>query len=150
MRALRIIWGGFAVVGIATVCVLLRHEMAAVVALPASSGFRMAWQEKGRVASPSGKCEIVTYEGNAGAMTSFEYLCFVVKPGAKVDPDHYGDNKPVLSSSDAMPKLQWLSYDRLAVDTAGGEVWEERPYVWNDKLTVVFSNAPWPTSWVNR
>lgn len=45
--------------------------------------FPWVWEEKARVAAPSGRCELVTYEGNRGAMSSFAYVCFLVTPGGK-------------------------------------------------------------------
>lgn len=68
--------------------------------------FPWVWQEQGRVAAPSRGCELVTYEGNRGAMSSFAYVCFLVKPGVKVDPNSCDLYEPVLSSSRVSPKIR--------------------------------------------
>jgi hypothetical protein len=90
--------------------------------------FPWVWQEKGRVVAPSGLYEIVTYEGNRGAMSSFAYVCFLVKPGGKADPNTCDYYEPVLSTSHTLPKPQWESNGRLVIDCEGGYVGHHRPY----------------------
>ncbi len=58
--------------------------------------FPWVWEEKGRVPAPSPGCELVTYQGNRGAMSSFAYVCFLVKAGAKADPNACDFFEPVL------------------------------------------------------
>src|SRR5947209_4093498 len=84
--------------------------------------FPWVWEEKGRVAAPSGRCELVTYEGNRGAMSSFAYVCYLVKPGAKADPNACDFYEPVVSSSHVPPKVQWASDDRLLMSSEGGYI----------------------------
>ena len=90
--------------------------------------FPWVWEEKERVAAPSGRCELVIYEGNRGAMSSFAYACFLVKPGAKANPNDCDFYEPVLSSSHVRPKVQWASDDRLLMSSEGGYVTHVRPW----------------------
>jgi hypothetical protein len=90
--------------------------------------FPWVWEEKGRKADPSGKCEVVTYEGNRGAMSSFAYVCYLVKPGQKLDPNACDFYEPILSSSHTLPKLRWADSHRLVINPEGGYVNHERPY----------------------
>src|ERR1041384_5539479 len=89
--------------------------------------FPWVWEETGRVASPSGECELVTYEGNRGAMSSFAYVCFLVRPGAKADPNACNYHEPVLSSSHLPPKARWEGSRRLVISPEGGYVTHTRP-----------------------
>jgi hypothetical protein len=90
--------------------------------------FPWVWEEKGRVPAPSQNCELVTYEGNRGAMSSFAYVCFLVKPGAKADPNACDLYEPVLSSSHVPPKVHWDGDHKLVIRPDGGYVTHQRPY----------------------
>jgi hypothetical protein len=138
MRAIKIIRNCLAVVGVVWLCMPIYRQIKKVMTL----SFPWVWQEKGRVASPSGTCEVVTFEGNRGAMSSFAYVCFLVKPGQKVDPNTCDYDEPVLSSSHNSPKTLWKDGDHLVVDTDGGYVSHERPYSREFKVAIEFRNEP--------
>jgi hypothetical protein len=141
MRALKIIRDAFAVVGVVGLCIFLYHETKTVMSFP------WVWQEKGRVASPSGGCEVVTYEGDRGAMSSFAYVCFRVKPGEKVDPNTCDYYEPVLSSGHVLPKVLWEGSSQLVINTEGGYVTHERPYSREFKVAIEFQNEPLSPQW---
>jgi len=106
--------------------------------------FPWVWHEKGRVASPSGASELVTYEGNRGAMSSFAYVCFLVRPGGKADPnacDLYG---PVLSTSHTPPQPRWENNGRLIISCDGGYVTHQRPYSRDFNVAIVVQGAENP------
>ena len=90
--------------------------------------FPWVWQEKGRVAAPSGACEFVTYEGNRGAMSSFAYVSFLVAPGGKADPNACDYYAPILSTSHTPPRARWENSGRLVISCDGGYVTHLRPY----------------------
>lgn len=93
-----------------------------------TSAFPWVWEEKGRVPAPSRGCDLVIYQGNRGAMSSFAYVCFLVKPGAKADPNACDNYEPVLSSSHVPPKAHWDGDHKLVISPEGGYVTHERPY----------------------
>ncbi len=99
------------------------------------------------MASPSGTCEVVTYQGDRGAMSSFAYVCVLVKPGEKVDPDNYDFYQLVLSSSHVVPKVHWVSGGQLVIDTEGGYVTHELPYSRKFKVAIRFKNEPLSPQW---
>jgi hypothetical protein len=90
--------------------------------------FPWVWEEHGRVTAPSRGCEVVTYEGNRGAMSSFAYVSFLVKPGTKADPNACNYYEPILSSSHVPPKVRWVSDHKLLISPEGGYVTHQRPY----------------------
>jgi len=90
--------------------------------------FPWVWQEQGRVRAPSGACELVTYEGNRGAMSSFAYVAFLVAPGGKADPNACDYYAPILSTSHTPPKPRWESNGKLIISCDGGYVTHLRPY----------------------
>ena len=141
MRAFRIIRNAFAVVGVVVLLVFFYYEATKLMSFP------WVWQEKGRVTSPSGDCEVVTYQGNRGAMSSYAYVCFLVKPDEKVDPNAGNCYEPVLSSSHVLPKVQWDSNTQLVINTEGGYVNHERPYSREFKVTIEFKNEPLSPQW---
>ena len=96
--------------------------------LKSTFAFPWVWKEKGRVVAPSKACELVTYEGNRGAMSCFAYVCFLVKPGGKADPNACDLYEPVLSTAHASPKPRWENNGRLVISCEGGYVTHERPY----------------------
>jgi hypothetical protein len=145
MRTLKIVRDALAVVGVvailAGICIFLYHESRAVMSFP------WVWQEKGRMASPSGNCEVVTCEGNRGAMSSFAYVCFLVKPDEKVDPNNCDYYEPVFSSSHVLPKVEWKNSNQLVINTEGGYVTHERPYSREFKVAIEFQNEPLSPQW---
>ncbi len=106
--------------------------------------FPWVWQEKSRVAAPSGTCELVVYEGNRGAMSSFAYVCFLVRPGAKTDPNACDLYQPVLSTSHTPPKPRWETNDRLIITCDGGYVAHQRPYSRDFNVAIVVQGAENP------
>lgn len=145
MRAFRIVRDTFAVLGVVGLCLLLclfcYYKIATALSFP------WVWEEKARVPSPSGSCEVVTYEGNRGAMSSFAYVCFLVKPGERVDPNHCNYYEPVLSSSHIFPKVRWESSGQLVINTEGGYVTHERPYSREFKVAIEFKNKRLSAEW---
>ena len=103
--------------------------------------FLWVWEEKERVISPSGQCELVTYEGNRGAMSSFAYVCFLVKPGVKADPNACDFYEPVISSSHVPPKAHWAGNDRLVISPEGGYVTHQRPYSREFQVSIEIEGA---------
>jgi len=103
--------------------------------------FPWVWQEKGRVAAPSRGCELVTYEGNRGAMSSVAYVCFLVKPGAKADPNRCDYYEPVLSSSHVPPQVHWSSDHQLLISSEGGYVTHSRPYSREFEVSIEIENS---------
>jgi hypothetical protein len=138
MRALNIVRDALAVLGVVWLCVVLYHE----TKLLTSPSFPWVWQEKGRMASPAGECDLVSYVGNRGAMSSFAYVCFLVKPGEKLDPNNRDYYEPILSSSHVQPKVRWENNSRLLINTQGGYVNHERPYSGEFKVAIEFQNEP--------
>jgi len=124
MRALRVIRNILAVLGVIWLCMPIYRQAKSVFTLT----FPWVWEEKGRVVAPSGHYELVTYRGNRGAMSSFAYVCFLVKPGGKADPNACDFYEPVLSTSHTAPKPRWESDTRLIVNCDGGYVGHHRPY----------------------
>ena len=106
--------------------------------------FPWVWQEKGRVAAPSGTCELVTYQGNRGAMSSFAYACFLVRPGEKADPNACDLYEPVLSTSHTPPKARWENNGRLVIGCDGGYVSHQRPYSRDFNVAIVVEGAENP------
>lgn len=106
--------------------------------------FPWVWQEKGRVAAPSGACELVTYEGNRGAMSSFAYVSFLVKPGGRADPNACGHYDPVLSTSHTPPKPRWETDARLTISCNGGYVTHQRPYSREFNVAIEITGAANP------
>ena len=106
--------------------------------------FPWIWKEKGRVAAPSGTCELVTYEGNRGAMSSFAYVCFLVRPGGKADPNACDFYEPILSTSHIPPKPRWENNDRLIINCDGGYVAHQPPYSRDFKVAIVVEGAENP------
>ena len=106
--------------------------------------FPWAWEEKGRVAAPSGQWEVVTYQGNRGAMSSFAYVCFVVKSGGKADPNDCDLYEPVLSSSHVQPTVRWDGSHRVIITIGDGYVTHERPYARDGDVTLEFQGGTTP------
>ncbi len=106
--------------------------------------FPWVWQEKGRVPSPSGTCEVVIYEGNRGAMSSFAYVCFLVRPGGKADPNACDFYEPVLSTSHTRPKPRWENNGRLIISCDGGYVTHQRPYSRDFNVAIEITGAENP------
>jgi hypothetical protein len=106
--------------------------------------FPWVWQEKGRAVSPSGACECVTYEGSRGAMSSFAYVCFVVGPGGKADPNACDVYEPILSTSHTAPKPRWENNARLIISCEGGYVTHQRPYSRDFNVAIVVEGAENP------
>ena len=142
MRALNIIRNTLAVLGGIWLCILLYHETKMIVTF----SYPWVWEEKGRLSSPSGKCELVTYQGNRGAMSSFAYVCFLVKPLQKVDPNNCDYYEPVLSSSHDLPQAQWENNGRLIISTEGGYITHERPYSQEFKVAIEFKSEPYSSN----
>lgn len=90
--------------------------------------FPWVWEEKGRVPAPSASYELVTYEGSQGAMSSFAYVCFLVKRGGTVNPNSCDFYEPVLSSSHDAPAVRWESDHRLVIAPGSSYVNHQRPY----------------------
>jgi hypothetical protein len=107
--------------------------------------FPWVWQEKGRVRSPSGACELVTYEGNRGAMSSFAYVSFLVVPGGKSDPNACDYYAPVLSTSHTAPKPRWADSDRLIIGCDGGYVTHVLPYSREFNVAIEITGAENPS-----
>ena len=103
-------------------CIGLMHLSNGVLSFP------WVWREVGRIASPSGACEVVTYEGNRGAMSSPAYVSFLVAPGGKADPNNCDYYAPVLSTSHTPPKPRWENKGKLIISCDGGYVTHVRPY----------------------
>ena len=106
--------------------------------------FPWIWQENGRVVAPSGTCELVTYKGNRGAMSSSAYVCFLGRPGEKVDPNACDLYEPVLSTSHTVPKPRWDNNDRLIINCDGGYVTHQRPYSRVFKVGIIVEGAENP------
>lgn len=106
--------------------------------------FPWVWQEKGRVPAPSGTCELVTYEGNRGAMSSFAYVCFLVRSGGKADPNACDLYEPILSTSHTPPKPRWENNARLIINCDGGYVTHQRPYSRDFNVAIVVEGAEYP------
>ena len=106
--------------------------------------FPWVWRENGRLVSPSGACEVVTYEGNRGAMSSFAYVCFLVKPGGKADPNAVDFYEPVLSTSHNAPQARWESNSKLIINCDGGYVTHQRPYARDFNVAIVAEGADSP------
>ena len=80
-------------------------------------------------------------------MSSYAYVCFLVKPGEKVDPNTCDYYEPVLSSSHVLPKVRWKSSSQLVINTQGGYVTHERPYSREFKVAIEFQNEPLSPQW---
>jgi hypothetical protein len=106
--------------------------------------FPWVWQEKGRVRAPSGACEVVTYEGNRGAMSSFAYVSFLLAPGGKADPNVCGYYDPVLSTSHTAPKPRWETNGSLIISCDGGYVTHVRPYSRDFNVAIEITGAQSP------
>ena len=106
--------------------------------------FPWVWQEEGRAAAPSGACELVTYEGNRGAMSSFAYVSFLVRPGGKVDPNACDLYEPVLSTSHTPPKPRWENNGRLIITCDGGYITHQRPFSREFNVAVIVQGAENP------
>lgn len=106
--------------------------------------FPWVWQETGRVAAPSGAYELVTYEGNRGAMSSFAYVCFLVKSGGKADPNAVDYYEPVLSTTHTAPKPHWENNGRLIISCDGGYVRHQRPYSREFSVVIAVQGADNP------
>ncbi len=106
--------------------------------------FPWVWQEKGRVATPSGAYEVVTYEGNRGAMSSFADVCFLVKHGGKADPNTCDYYEPVLSTSHTLPMPRWENDARLVISCDSGYVGHHRPYAREFNVAVEIKGAENP------
>jgi hypothetical protein len=106
--------------------------------------FPWVWQETGRVAAPSGAYEVVTYQGNRGAMSSFAYVSFLVKPGGTTDPNACDLYEPVLSTTHTAPKPHWENNARLVISCEGGYVRHQRPYSREFNVAIVFEGVDNP------
>ena len=140
MRALRIIRNILAVLGVIWLCTPVYRQAKAVLTL----SFPWVWEEKGRASAPSGQCELVTYRGNQGAMSSSAYVCFLVKPGDKANPTACNYYEPVLSTSHTAPKPGWESDTRLIIRCDGGYVGHHRPYSREFNVAVELEGADHP------
>jgi hypothetical protein len=143
MRAIRIIRDALSLLGVVWLCVLIYKETKSVMTF----SFPWVWEEKGRAVSPSGECELVSYEGDRGAMSSSAYVSFLVKPGDKVDPNNCDYYEAVLSTSHVLPKVRWEDKNHLVINTEGGYVTHERPYSREFKVTIEFQNEPLSSQW---
>ena len=106
--------------------------------------FPWVWRETGRVGAPSGTCELVIYEGNRGAMSSFAYVCFLVKPGEKADPNACDFYEPVLSTTHKAPKPRWENDARLIINCDGEYVRHQRPHSREFNVAIVVQGADNP------
>jgi hypothetical protein len=80
-------------------------------------------------------------------MSSFAYVCFLVKPGQKVAPNTCDYYEPVLSSSHVLPKVRWEGNTNLVINTEGGYVGHERPYSREFNVAIKFQNEPLSSQW---
>jgi hypothetical protein len=99
--------------------------------------FPWVWEEKERISAPSGEYDVVTYEGNRGAMSSFAYVCCLVRPQGNIDPNTSNFYDPVLSTTHVAPRLSWENNQRLVISPGKGYVRHLRPYAREFNVTIV-------------
>ena len=116
MRVIRLIRNILAIIGAVWLCGLLYAEVRSVITL----SFPWVWEEKMRVPAPSGVCDFVLYEGNRGAMSSFEYACFLVAHGERIDPKVCDPYEPLLVNSRIPPQGSWQDNRHLIIRFKGG------------------------------
>ena len=117
----------------------------ALYLLDRSLSFPWVWREVGRVAAPSAPCELVTYQGNRGAMSSWAYVSFLVPPGGKADPNAVNFYVPILSTTHTAPKPRWENNGKVIIDCERGYVTHLRPYSREFNVVVEvtgYSNPP--------
>src|SRR5207302_2067245 len=111
MRVLKILRNVLAVIGAVWISVLLFTQAKSAMTL----SFPWIWEEKMRVASPSGAYDLVVYEGNRGAMSTFKYACFLARHGERVDPNACDPYEPVLLCSRIRPDGRWENNSHLII-----------------------------------
>jgi hypothetical protein len=91
--------------------------------------FPWVWEEKLRLASPSGSIDLVEYEGNRGAMSSFRYVYILTNHGEAGDPDSTDRRGVVLICSSSPASLSWKDDRNLKIANDGGAVlyYEQSP-----------------------
>ena len=77
-------------------------------------------------------------------MSSFAYVCFLVAPGGKVDPNKCGFYAPVLSTSHTPPTPRWESHRKLLINCGGGYVTHMRPYSREFNVAIELTGAEKP------
>ncbi len=91
--------------------------------------FPFVWEEQLRVTSPSGSTDIVMFEGNPGAMSSFHYSYVLTKRGETGDPNAYDKHGLVLvCSRQPAATPQWIDDRNLVIPDDGGHIFYFQPH----------------------
>jgi len=138
MRGSKILRNVLAVTGVVWLFFLLFTQVKSTMTL----SFPWIWQEKSRVAAPSGAYDLVVYEGNRGAMSSFKYACFLARHGERIDPNTCDPYEPVLVCSRIRPDGRWENNSHLIIRFEGGPVFHHRPYSQEFNVAIDVEGGP--------
>ena len=89
--------------------------------------FPWVWEEKRRITSPSGMTDIVVFQGNRGAMSSYRYAYFLAPHGGTVDASAHDGYDAFLVCSSPAPIPAWKSDRHLVIPYEGGRIFFYQP-----------------------